>query len=122
VPARLLGVVGVAAVVVSGPHLLPAGTLFARPGLPAVSAVHVGRLRRAEAFLPLLLSRARSPTVSGLALTVAAVTWSAGSWFEGRDRAPSRTALLRAVTALVALGVLAAGSTVVPGVPGLPSQ
>jgi len=122
VPALLLGVVAVAAVAVSGPHLLPAGTLLARPGLPAVIGVR-GLLSAAffaaEAFLPLLLSRERglSPTVSGLVLTVAAVTWSAGSWFQGRDRAPSRTALLRAGTALVALGVLAAGATVVPGVP-----
>jgi MFS family permease len=122
VPALLLGVVAVAAVAVSGPHLLPAGTLLARPGLPAVIGVR-GLLSAAffaaEAFLPLLLSRERglSPTVSGLVLTVAAVTWSAGSWFQGRDRAPSRTALLRAGTALVALGVLAAGATVVPAVP-----
>ncbi|MCH6172419.1 MFS transporter [Pseudonocardia alaniniphila] len=122
VPALLLGVVAVAAVVVSGPHLLPAGTLLARPGLPAVIAVRgvlSAAFFAAEAFLPLLLSRERdlSPTMSGLVLTVAAVTWSAGSWFQGRDRAPSRTALLRAGTALVALGVLAAGATVVPGVP-----
>jgi MFS family permease len=122
VPALLLGVVAVAAVVVSGPHLLPAGTVLARPGLPAVIGLR-GLLSAAffaaEAFLPLLLSRERglSPTVSGLVLTVAAVTWSAGSWFQGRDRAPSRTALLRTGTALVALGVLAAGATVVPGVP-----
>jgi MFS family permease len=122
VPALLLGVVAVAAVGVSGPHLLPAGTLLARPGLPAIIAVRgvlSAAFFAAEAFLPLLLSRERglSPTVSGLVLTVAAVTWSAGSWFQGRDRAPSRTALLRAGTALVALGVLAAGATVVPGVP-----
>ncbi|HEY4418196.1 MAG TPA: MFS transporter [Pseudonocardia sp.] len=122
VPALLLGVVAVAAVAVSGPHLLPAGTLLARAGLPAVIAVR-GVLSAAffgaEAFLPLLLSRERglSPTVSGLVLTVAAVTWSGGSWFQGRDRAPSRTALLRAGTGLVAFGVLAAGATVVPGVP-----
>jgi hypothetical protein len=122
VPALLLGMVAVAAVVVSGPHLLPAGTLLARPGLPAVIGVRgllSAAFLAAEAFLPLLLSRERglSPTVSGLVLTVAAVTWSAGSWFQGRDRAPSRTSLLRAGTALVALGVLAAGATVVPGVP-----
>ena len=106
VPALLLGMVAVAAVVVSGPHLLPAGTLLARPGLPAVIGVRgllSAAFLAAEAFLPLLLSRERglSPTVSGLVLTVAAVTWSAGSWFQGRDRAPSRTSLLRAGTALV---------------------
>jgi MFS family permease len=120
--ALLLGGVAVAAVVVSGPHLLPAGTLLARPGLPAVIGVR-GLLSAAffaeEAFLPLLLSRERglSPTVSGLVLTAAAVTWSAGSWFQGRDRAPSRPLLLRAGTVLVALGVLGAGATVVPAVP-----
>ncbi|MCU1661953.1 MAG: transporter [Pseudonocardia sp.] len=38
-------------------------------------------------------------------------------WFQGRDRAPSRTALLHAGTSLIALGVLAAWATVVPAVP-----
>lgn len=120
--ALALGTAAVAAVVVAGPALLPAGSLLARPGLPAVITVR-GLLSAAffaeEAFLPLLLSRERglSPTVSGLVLTVAAVTWSTGSWFQGRDRAPSRTVLLRAGTVLIALGVLTAGSSVVPAVP-----
>ncbi|NMH81348.1 MFS transporter [Pseudonocardia xinjiangensis] len=120
--AVVLGAGAVVAVAVAAPALLPAGALLARRGLPAVIAVR-GLLSAAflaeEAFLPLLLSRERglSPTVSGLVLTAAAVTWSAGSWFQGRHRAPSRTTLLRCGTALVGVGVLTAGATVLPAVP-----
>ena len=118
----VVGLLGLVAVLTAGPRLLPAGTLLARTGLPAVitlrglaSAAFFG----AEAFLPLLLSQQRglSPTMAGLVLTGAALTWTTGSWIQGRDRAPSRAALLRAGTALLALGVLAAGSTLIPAVP-----
>lgn len=122
VAGGLLGAVALLLVAVAGPRLLPAGTLRARPGLPAVvalrglvSAVFIG----AETFLPLLLSRERglSPTAAGLVLTGAAITWSVGSWFQGREGAPSRPVLLRAGTVSLGLGVLLAGATVVPAVP-----
>lgn len=73
----------------------------------------------AEAFLPLLLSRERglSPTTAGLVLTVAALSWSAGSWVQGRDRAPSQVVLLRLGTAFLAVGVIAAAAVTVPAVP-----
>jgi MFS family permease len=120
--AVALGAIAVAAVAVAGPALLPAGSLVARPGLPAVIAVR-GLLSAAfvaaEAFLPLLLSHERGlpPTLAGLVLTVAALTWSTGSWWQGRATAPSRTALLRGGTALVGLGVVASGIAVLPAVP-----
>jgi MFS family permease len=120
--ALVLGGAAVVAVAVSVPTLLPAGSLVARPGLPAVIAVR-GLLSAAffaaEAFLPLLLSHERGlpPTLAGLVLTVAALTWSTGSWLQGRDNAPSRSAMLRAGTALIAVGVVAAGLTVLPAVP-----
>ena len=120
--AVILGAAALAAVAVSGPRLLPAGALRARPGLPSVVLLRgliAAAFLGAEAFLPLLLARERglSPTLSGVVLTVAAVTWSIGSWFQGRDRAPSRTALLRAGTLFIGLGVLLAGATVIPAVP-----
>jgi MFS family permease len=120
--AAVLGTAALAAVALSGPRLLPAGSLRARPGLPSVILVRgliSGAFLGAETFLPLLLSRERglSPTAAGLVLTVAAVTWATGSWFQGRDHAPSRATLLRAGTAFVGLGVLLAGSVVVAAVP-----
>jgi MFS family permease len=120
--AVALGAAAVVALGVAGPRLLPAGTFRARRGLPAVIALRgliAAAFFGAETFLPLLLVRERglSPTAAGLVLTVAAVTWSIGSWFQGRDHAPSTAVLLRTGTAFIALGVLLAGATVVPVVP-----
>jgi MFS family permease len=122
--AGLLGVgaLGLAAVAVAGPRLLPPGALAARPGLPATvtlrglcSAAFLG----AEAFLPLMLSHQRglSPTLAGLVLTGSALTWTVGSWIQGRDRAPARRVLLRGGSAAIASGVLVAGLAVFPAVP-----
>ncbi len=121
-PAVLLA--GVAAVVVVAclVHLLPAGTASARPGLPAVVAVRglaSAAFVAGETYLPLLLSRERglSPAFAGFVLTAAALTWAAGSWIQGRDRAPSRSALLTAGTASIGIGVLGAAALVVASVP-----
>nr|WP_256091763.1 MFS transporter [Micromonospora haikouensis] len=75
------------------PRLLPAGFLRAGRGLPTVvglrglaSAAFAG----AEVVIPLMLSRERglTPTGAGLVLTVGALSWSAGSWLQGRLPAP----------------------------------
>jgi MFS family permease len=118
----VVGALGLVMVLTAVPRLLPAGTLLARPGLPAVIALRglaSAAFFGAEAFIPLMLSQQRglSPTLAGLVLTGAALTWTTGSWIQGRDRAPSRAALLRGGTALLALGVLATGSTLIPEVP-----
>lgn len=121
-PGALLA--GASIVVVGGSvgRLLPQGTARARAGLPAVVALRglaSAAFVAGEAFLPLLLSRERGlpPALAGLILTVAAVTWATGSWVQGRDTAPARSTLLRAGTAAIALGVLAAASLLVPAVP-----
>ncbi|MDX2170641.1 MAG: MFS transporter [Deltaproteobacteria bacterium] len=70
-------------------RLLPAGTLVARPGLPATIAT-IGLLSAAffgaEAFLPLTLNtlRGQSTLFAGLALTAATLTWTAGAWLPTR--------------------------------------
>lgn len=121
-PAALLAVASALVVGGSVVRLLPAGTVRARAGLPAVVALR-GLVSAAfvagEAFLPLLLSRERGlpPALAGLILTVAALTWATGSWIQGRDTAPARTTLLRSGTASIALGVLGAASLLVPAVP-----
>lgn len=70
-------------------RLLPAGTLRARPGLPAAIA-SMALLNFAffgtEAFVPLALTEVRRAPVSlsGLALTAAALSWTLGAWLPVR--------------------------------------
>ncbi|MFR9774457.1 MFS transporter [Micromonospora sp. MS34] len=105
------------------PHLLPAGFLRAARGLPTViglrglgSAAFAG----AEVVIPLMFSRERafSPTAAGLVLTIGAVSWSVGSWLQGRLAAPRSAATLpRAGLACVATGTAGVTLAVLPGVP-----
>ncbi|KAB7763769.1 MFS transporter [Xanthomonas maliensis] len=85
-------------------RLLPAGTLRLARGLPtavALRGITAAAFYGVEAFLPLLLTRERalSPWLAGLALSVGALGWSAGSWLQGRRRLPTQR------TGLPALGV-----------------
>lgn len=69
--------------------LLPPGTLRARRGLPSVILVRglaAGAFFAAEAYVPkLLMNRFEfSPTIAGLALTIAALAWSSASAVQGR--------------------------------------
>ncbi|HYD46768.1 MAG TPA: MFS transporter [Terriglobales bacterium] len=92
-------------------QLLPLGTLRAAPGLPAAVAC-VGLLGfaffAAEAFLPLSLTevRGQTATASGLALTAATVTWTAGAWTQAHlaTRAGGRV-IVRAGLLLIIVGV-----------------
>ncbi|MNN39072.1 Major Facilitator Superfamily protein [compost metagenome] len=61
-----------------------------------------------EAFLPLLLSRERglSPLSAGVILSLGALGWSAGSWFQGHQRQGiSRQRILQLGTVMIASGV-----------------
>jgi MFS family permease len=70
-------------------RLTPPGTLRARPVLPATILLR-GILTFAffgiDAFVPLVLVewRGRSLTESGIAVSVATVVWTAGSWVQAR--------------------------------------
>lgn len=69
--------------------LLPVGTSLARRGLPSVvlmRALVAAIFVAAEIYVPLLLvaQYGTSAAVAGLALTVAALSWSAASWVQGR--------------------------------------
>ncbi|MEU5938967.1 MFS transporter [Micromonospora sp. NPDC047548] len=120
VPLVLLALVGLAC---CAPRLLPAGFLRAARGLPTViglrglaSAAFAG----AEVVIPLMLSRERgfTPTAAGLVLTVGAVSWSAGSWLQGRVRAPRSSATLpRAGLACITVGTATVALAVAPAVP-----
>jgi MFS family permease len=103
--------------------LLPSGTFVAARGLPAAVAV-MGlaclSFFGAEAFLPLALNevRGQSPTLAGLALTAASVTWAAGSWVQAhRAEEWSRRSMVITGFFLAAAGIAIAGSTAAQDVP-----
>src|SRR5215475_11609184 len=70
-------------------RLVPAGTLTARPGLPA-TILSRGLLTfaffGADAYVTLAITavRHRSPTFAGLAVTGATLSWTAGAWVQAR--------------------------------------
>jgi len=116
-------VAGLVLVVMSLPRLLPAGTLRFAAGLPAVVAlrgVFAGAFFGAQAFIPLMLieHRGLSTTLAGLTLTVGALGWSTGSWWQGRSRMrTSRPRLIEIGAIFVASGlvvVLVSTFTAVP--------
>lgn len=116
VPGTTLAFVGIR-------RLLPRGTLRAAPGLPSVIALR-GAVCAAffgtEAFLPLLLSRERglSPLWAGIALSVGALGWSAGSQYQGHARNGwSRHRFLRVGTSAVFSGLVLTCAAAWPSVP-----
>ena len=82
-------VAGVAAGLPALRQLVPAGTLTARPGLPA-TILSRGLLTfaffGADAYVTLAITavRHRSPVVAGLAVTGATLGWTAGAWVQAR--------------------------------------
>jgi len=112
VPTVALSVVGLLIGVVALRRLTPAGTLVARPVLPAAIAIR-GILTFAffgvDAFIALSLVdwRGVSATEAGIALTAATVAWTAGAWIQARGAARWRTHLfVRAGFAVTLLGLV----------------
>lgn len=111
--AATLFVPAVALLIGCGHRLLPVGTLRAARGLPAVIAlrgVAASAFFGAEAFLPLVFSQQHglSPTWSGIGISVGAIGWFSGSWYQGHYAKISRQSLLSRGTALMVLGVTTA--------------
>jgi predicted MFS family arabinose efflux permease len=104
-------------------RLLPKGTIVAARGLPAAVAVMALMCMAffgAEAFLPLTLNevRGQSPTMAGLALTAATLTWAGASWVQAhRAQAWSRRTMIIAGFVFVCAGVIIAGLTAWSEVP-----
>lgn len=104
-------------------HLVPAGTLSAAPGRPAViAAIFVIGFAffGAEAFVPLAVVELRgaSVTVGGIALSAAAVTWSIGSWLQARFASNgTRRALVLVGCALIGVGIVIIAAVLLPTVP-----
>ena len=90
---------------------LPTGSLRLRAGLPTVvllRGVFSIAFFGAEAYLPLTLTRLHngSPATVGIPLSVAAVGWATGSWWQSRG-VTSGERLMRRGFLLVGLGVAA---------------
>jgi MFS family permease len=104
-------------------HLVPAGTLRAARGRPAViAAIFVIGFAffGTEAFLPLTVVELRgaSVTVGGIALSAAAVTWSIGSWLQARFASRgTRRALVLAGSTLIGVGIVVIATVLLPSVP-----
>jgi MFS family permease len=118
-----LGVLGVAAAGPSLRHLMPPGTLRARPGLPAAiasMALVCVAFFGAEVLLPLFMTvfRGQPATLAGLALSGATLTWTAGAWIQSRQaRRGTRRALVGAGAGLMACGMAIAAAVVSEGTP-----
>jgi MFS family permease len=115
--------IGLVALIVSLPRLLPAGTLSFRRGLPTVVAMRgllAGAFFGAQAFIPLMLTEHRglTPTVAGIMLTVGALGWSSGSFWQGRPSLKTpRSRLIQFGALFVAAGTAIVALTVLTAVP-----
>jgi MFS family permease len=118
----VLGGVGLAIAVPAFRRLVPTGTLSARTGLPAAIATRgldTFAFFGADAFLALTLATVRhlDPTMVGLTLTPATLTWTAGSWIQARlDGRVARRTLVMTGIACVSVGVAVASLVLVAGV------
>ncbi|MCC9308535.1 MFS transporter [Kitasatospora sp. RB6PN24] len=121
--ALLPALVGLALLVPAVLRLLPVGTLRAGRGLPTLillRGVASGSFFAAEAFIPLMMVTQRhlSPTMAGLTLTSGGLSWSLGSWLQGRPGADRhRELLIRLGFVLTAVAIAGAALVLLPGMP-----
>lgn len=103
-------------------RIVPAGTLTARPGLPAAAAAAFllsAAFMSVDAFLPLMITdvRHRPYGEMGFVITAVTVAWSLGSWWQSRVAVRhSPTALTLFGDGLLILGLLV-GATALVGWP-----
>ena len=104
-------------------RLLPAGTIRARPGLPA-TILSRGLLTfaffGADAYVTLTLTTVRhhSPALAGIAVTGSTLGWTAGAWVQARmsERWPGRR-LVRTGLSIVLAGIAVMALVLLPTVP-----
>ncbi len=103
-------VVGIAVTIPALRRITPAGTLVARRGLPAAAAgafLASGAFFAIDGFVTLMLTETRGLSLgaAGIVLTLSAVAWAFGSWWQSRTigRVGARR-LTRFGGALIAVG------------------
>jgi MFS family permease len=114
---------GLAAVYLSLRRLLPAGTITARRGLPAVILCR-GLLTftffGADAYVTLTITtvRGHSPALAGVAVTGATLAWTAGAWVQARlnSRVEARTLIGWGLIVII-IGLAAMALVLLPEVP-----
>jgi MFS family permease len=115
--------VGTPVMAISLRRLLPAGTFYARRGLPSVTLSR-GLLTftffGADAYVTLTITTVRhhSPAFAGVAVTGATLAWTAGAWLQSRlnGRVAART-LVGCGLIVVVLGLAAMALVLLPAVP-----
>jgi MFS family permease len=114
---------GIALAVPALRRLMPDGTLTARPGLAAAVAT-MALLNFAffgtEAFVPLAIADVRHSGVylTGLSLTAAALTWTAGAWMQVRlATRVARSVVIVTGLAILAVGIVGVAALLSPSVP-----
>lgn len=121
--AVLFGIGGAVALLLGLPILLPRGTYRSLRGLPTIVLLRglaAATFTTAEVFLPLLLveERGLATGLAGIALSVGALGWSAGSAWQGRHSSvPRRILILRTGLTLMAAGVAATSTVLLAAVP-----
>ncbi|MCW2602576.1 MAG: putative arabinose efflux permease, family [Pseudonocardiales bacterium] len=121
-PSLALGIVFLALLAWGLRGLLPPGTFAVARGVGAGVAfrgILSGAFTGLEVLVPLMLTLQHgwSPTQAGIPLTATAVTWSLGSWWQGRRDHADRTMLVRIGFVLVLLGGAALALLSFPGAP-----
>jgi MFS family permease len=120
-----LAVVGLATGLPALLHIVPEGTLRARPGLPGAAVAMFllsGAFFTVDSFIPLMLTELHDFTLmeAGIVITVATVTWSAGSWWQSRNAGNIDPGVLVTIgTALVLAGILGVATGLIAGAPVL---
>jgi MFS family permease len=123
VPGGPVALGGILLVLPTFRRLSPPGTLRAARGLPAailLRGVLTFAFFCADAYVPLALQhwRGLSPSVAGIALTGATLSWAVGSWIQARRyEALGARRLVRSGFAVVVVGIAGFALVLVPAVP-----
>ncbi len=117
-----LAVAGTVAGAIALAKSVPAGTLVARPGIPATVAMALTAALSyltVENFVPLALTdvRGRSNSEAGIPLTVAALAWTVGSAVVARTAPERRPARASAAALLIGAGITATAAVVLSDAP-----